>query len=195
MEGSWLIFDTTDSIIEVLWDIALAFFVIRISFFYFLLTFLSSLLLSYLAYAELLPITTFAHFLSASSAPDSVNNRIFLVAGLLTITSALWAYFILRHYEVPHVAHFRLALSSMALAFMVSAEMVVAFAMYEDGYGGWVWEEMKSAAGVAWGGWMVMYAAMPVLLMPVERRIEQRRKTRGNLGFSSHSGGTVLHKL
>ncbi|KAJ4421018.1 hypothetical protein N0V85_000363 [Neurospora sp. IMI 360204] len=182
MEGSRLVFETTDSIIEVLWDIALAFFVIRISFYYFLLTFLSSLLLGYLAYAELLPITTFAHFLS-TSASDPLNNRILPLTILLTITSAIWAHLILRHYEVPRVAHFRLAICSMALAFMVSAEMVVAFVLYEEGYGGWVWEEMKSVAGVAWGGWMVMYAVMPVLLMGVERRMEEKREARGTLGL------------
>lgn len=194
MEGSWLLFETTDSIIEVLWDIALAFFVIRISFYYFLLTFLSSILLSYLAYAELLPITTFAHFLSTSTS-DPLNNHILLLTILLTITSATWAHLILRHYEVPRVAHFRLAICSMALAFMVSAEMVVAFALYEEGFGGWVWEEMKSVAGVAWGGWMVMYAVMPVLLMGVERRMEEEREARGTLGLGYHRGGTVLHKL
>ncbi|KAK3956311.1 hypothetical protein QBC32DRAFT_251158 [Pseudoneurospora amorphoporcata] len=196
MEGSWLLFETTDSIIEVLWDIALAFFVIRISFYYFLLTFLSSLILSYLAYAELLPITTPAHFLSFSPASEPVNNHILLTwTILLTITSAIWAHLVLRHYEVPRVAQFRLAICSMALAFMVSAEMVVAFALYEEGYGGWVWEEMKSVAGVAWGGWMVMYSAMPVLLMGLERRIEEKREGRVTLGHGFHRAGAGLHKL
>ncbi|KAK3397921.1 hypothetical protein B0T20DRAFT_453958 [Sordaria brevicollis] len=186
MEGSWLLFETTDSIIEVLWDIALAFFVIRISFYYFLLTFLSSLVLSLLAYAELLPISTFQHFVSSSS---DIDNRILLVAGLLTLTSAVWAHLVIRHYEVPRVAHFRLALCSMSLAFMISAEMVVTFVLYEEGYGGWVWEEMKSMAGVAWGGWMVMYAMMPLLLMGVERRMEEKRER-------YHSSGAMpLHKL
>lgn len=195
MEDSWLLFETTDSIIEVLWDIALAFFVIRISFYYFLLTFLSSLLLSYLAYAELLPITTFQHFVSSLS---DIDNRILLVAGLLTLTSAVWAHLVIRHYEVPRVAHFRLAICSMALGFMVSAEMVVVFVLYEEGYRGWVWEEMKSVAGAAWGGWIVMYAMMPVLLMRLESRMEERREARalGGLGHGYHSSGTMpLHKL
>lgn len=196
MEGSWLLFETTESIIEVLWDIALAFFVIRISFYYFLLTFLSSLLLGYLAYAQLLPITTFAHFLSSSSASEPINNHILLSwTILLTITSAIWAHLVLSHYEVPRVTHFRLAICSMALAFMVSAEMVVAFVLFEEGYGGWVWEEMKSVAGVAWGGWMVMYSVMPVLLMGLERIMEEKREARRILGHGFHRAGTGMYKL
>lgn len=196
MEGSRPLFETTDSIIEVLWDIALAVFVIRVSFYYFLLTFLTSLLLGYIAYAELIPITTFAHFFS-SSDPDN-NNRILCLTILLTITSAIWAHLVLRHYEVPRVAHFRLAICSMALAFMVSAEMVVAFVLYEEGYGGWMWEEMKSVAGVAWGGWMVMYAVIPVLLMRAEKRMEEKISNRTGglrLWLGYHGGKTVLHKL
>lgn len=186
MECSWLLFETTDSIIEVLWDIALAFFVIRISFYYFLLTFLTSLLLSYLAYAELLPISS--HFLASD-----LDNRLLVLTVLLTLTSAIWAHLVLRHYEVPRVTHFRLAICSMALSFMVSAEMVVAFVLYEEGYGAWVWEEMKSAAGVAWGGWMVMYAAMPVVLMVAERSMG--KKGRVTLGHGFHKAGEGLHKL
>ncbi|EGZ77432.1 hypothetical protein NEUTE2DRAFT_142831 [Neurospora tetrasperma FGSC 2509] len=196
MEGSRPLFETTDSIIEVLWDIALAVFVIRVSFYYFLLTFLTSLLLGYIAYAELIPMTTFAHSLS-SSDPDH-SNRILCLTILLTITSAIWAHLVLRHYEVPRVAYFRLAICSMALAFMVSAEMVVAFVLYEEGYGGWMWEEMKSVAGVAWGGWMVMYAVMPVLLMRAEKRMEEKMNNRTGglrLRFGYHGGKTVLHKL
>ncbi|KAK3498333.1 hypothetical protein B0T13DRAFT_469020 [Neurospora crassa] len=196
MEGSRPLFETTDSIIEVLWDIALAVFVIRVSFYYFLLTFLTSLLLGYIAYAELIPITTFAHFLS-SSGPDH-NNRILCLTILSTITSAVWAHLVLRHYEVPRVAYFRLAICSMALAFMVSAEMVVAFVLYEEGCGGWIWEEMKSVAGVAWGGWTVMYAVMPVLLMRAEKRMEEKMDDRTGglrLRLGYYGCKTVLHKL
>lgn len=79
----------------------------------------------------------------------------------------------------------------MALAFMVSAEMVVAFVLYEEGYGGWVWDEMKSVAGLAWGGWMVMYAAMPMLLMGWESMMEKKKR----VGHGFHRAGEGLHML
>ena len=39
---NFVVFETTDSVIEVLWDIALAFFIVRLAFLYVVLTFVSS---------------------------------------------------------------------------------------------------------------------------------------------------------
>ena len=47
-----ILFETTESVIEILWDIVLAIYVVRVAFIYFLLNFLSCLLLSYLSYAR-----------------------------------------------------------------------------------------------------------------------------------------------
>lgn len=103
-----ILFETTESVIELLWDIALAFFIVRLAFIYFILTFLSGIAITYLPLA----------------AP--------LLAPLLLLSSALTASFTVSQWEVPAVAGFRLAIGGVAGVFMA---VVVGVGMWEAGLG------------------------------------------------------------
>jgi len=53
-----ILFETSTSVFELMWDIALALFIIRISFVYFLLSFLTGCIIAYFRIKELQPICT-----------------------------------------------------------------------------------------------------------------------------------------
>lgn len=156
-----LVFETTENIIEILWDIALAFFTARLAFIYFLLTFASGAAVSYLTYnyPQILPLT---HHLA-------IIQREHVLAVFLLLSSAFWARVVVSRYEIPRVTGFRLATGAVALVYMLLAEAVVGFGLWEGGYGSW----MKERLGVGFVGVLAGFALMPTLLMVFERRTGQ----------------------
>jgi len=153
-----ILLETTASVFELMWDIALALFIIRISFTYFFLSFLSGCVLTYFRVAHLMPV---------KHVTQPQSELVMLPLWLLFI--ALWARFIIVHYEIPRVGGFRLAIGALALVFMLVAEVMGGAIMYEEGWAAWVWETDPLAAG---GGALVLllFGLMPLLLMGLERR-------------------------
>ncbi|KAK0731811.1 hypothetical protein B0H67DRAFT_87861 [Lasiosphaeris hirsuta] len=127
---SWIIFDTTESVIEVLWDVALAVFVARIALFY------AALNLGTAALAlELTPYL--ARALAALGAAESPllmrlggSNTLPLALPLL-LGSAVWARCLVVYYEIPRVRGFRVAIGVVAVGVMlVVGEVLKAMGMW-----------------------------------------------------------------
>lgn len=148
---------STDSAIEILWDVAVATFVIHLAVIYFLATLTSGLGLCYLAhYARLLPSNPLA--VSAAAALGAIAGS---------------ARLVIARYKVPRTAGVRLATGGVALALMVAMQTLTGLALYEGGLGGWV---AASAGPMAWplsAGLLVAYALMPALMMVFEGRAEE----------------------
>jgi hypothetical protein len=147
-----VLFETSESIIELLWDIALAFFIVRLAFIYFMLTFTSGAAITYLAYnyPEFLP----------------------LLAPVLLLLSALCAYVVVLLYEIPRAMGFRLATGAVALVFMLLAEAMVGLGLWEGGYGKWISERV----GLGFGALLAAFALMPFILMAFERKPKGERE-------------------
>jgi hypothetical protein len=160
-----ILFETSTSVFELLWDIALALFIIRIAFFYFLLSFLTGCVITYFQFIELQPI-----YLLTQSQSELVTLPIWL----LFIT--LWARLMIVNYEIPRVGGFRLAIGGLALVFMVLAELMGGVFMYEKGYTPWIWETDYRTAG-ANVLVMLLFGLMPLLLMQFEKKTDEMGET------------------
>lgn len=165
--ANFILFETTDSVIEVLWDIALAFFVVRTALLYAALTFGSTLAIALL----------FAPQLPQLFLPSSTTTT----PGLLLLTSsALWARYIISRFEIPRVLGLRLAVGVVATLVVVLVEAVVGLVLYEADAGGWAREVVRMVEGAgSWkGGVGVLagFAVMPAAQMVVERVREGERK-------------------
>lgn len=173
--AKWILFETTDSVIEILWDVALAFFVVRLALLYASLVFGSvfSLILLVRYFLPSLTSTFAAHPppppLAASSGLVLTEHAQWLP--LLTLAaSAVWAKVVMARCEVPRVLGFRLAVGATAAAMVGVVEGVVGLVEYE----------VLGGAGMAgaMGGWatgvgvMALFALMPVLVMGAEKRRE-----------------------
>lgn len=154
-----VLFETSESVIELLWDIALAFFIVRIAFIYFLLTFTSGALLTYTFADRFLPATLFYISMSQSEL---------LVLGLHLLLMAIWARFSIVYFEVPRVKGFRLAIGLVAGVFMFLAETLLGFLLYKHGYGGWILESEPEARW-AWAASLAVFSLLPVMMTAVER--------------------------
>lgn len=108
-----MVLDTTEAVIEVIWDIVLAFFIIRISIVYAILNFTIWAIFSYLASNGYL----FTPLLSPS-------NSEFLAVSLRFMLVVLSAWFVEFHYEIPLVYWFRLAIGGLSLLLMALAEFL-----------------------------------------------------------------------
>ncbi|KAK1972719.1 hypothetical protein LY78DRAFT_240060 [Colletotrichum sublineola] len=122
----YYLFDTTDPVVELLWNIAIACFVFRIALSYFFLTFTTSVLLSW-------AVCTYHHGLTAAQ-----TKLVFI--SLQTFVGAIFARHVVVAHDVPHVAWFRLAVGGLAAAFLAGAEAVIWLMLYEKGYGDQIWE-------------------------------------------------------
>lgn len=160
-----ILFETNTSVFELMWDIALAIFVIRISFSYFLLSFATGCVLVYFRLTELQPIYLLTQ-------PQS--ELLTLPIWLLFIT--LWARYMIVSNEIPRVAGFRLAVGLVALVFMVGAELVGGLFMYEKGYSSWIWETDIYAAS-AGAVVLLLFGLMPLLLMGLEKKTNEMGET------------------
>ncbi|KAK4128685.1 hypothetical protein N657DRAFT_35778 [Parathielavia appendiculata] len=166
--ANWIVFETTDSVIEILWDVALAFFVVRLAALYAALTLLPAWSLMFLL-----------HHLHHNLPPSIVSiwkGNPHLLACVLTWLAALAAaWFLVRKFEVPRVWPFRLAMGASGAVVGMGMEAVVSGMGYE--FLGW--ERMEDLVVVG-GGWkmgmgaVVGMATMPVLAMGPERWLEKR---------------------
>ncbi|KXH67916.1 hypothetical protein CSAL01_10087 [Colletotrichum salicis] len=178
------LFKTTDSVIEILWDVALAFFIVRIALTYFFFTFTTSTLLSWIVYTYrqylLLRLSLVSgqqqqqQHIAASQTQLLILPLFQIVAGLVV------ARYVVADYDVPRVAWFRLSIGGLAAVFLAGAEAVlgvVVYAFSQEGGGGCgglggIWEEMDgwwwvSVAAVLGG--LGVFAVMPAALMGFER--------------------------
>jgi len=154
-----VLFETSESVIELLWDIALAFFILRIAFIYFLLTFTSGALLTYFFADRFLPATLFY---------ISMEQSELLVLGLHLLLMTVWARFCIVYFEVPRVKGFRLAIGLVAGVFMFLAETLLGFVLYKYGHGGWILESEPEARW-AWATSLAVFSLLPVMMTAVER--------------------------
>lgn len=154
-----VLFETSESVIEFLWDIALAFFIVRIALAYFLLTFASGALLTYAFADRILPTALLSLTMSQSEL---------LVLGLHVIIMAFWARLIIVYFEVPRVKSFRLAIGGVASVFMLLAEALIALLVYDHGHSSWVYA-MEPSVKAAWVCSLVMFASLPAMMMVMEK--------------------------
>ncbi|KAH0424114.1 hypothetical protein CcaCcLH18_11759 [Colletotrichum camelliae] len=184
---SHYLFETTDSVIEILWDVALAFFIVRIAWTYFFLTFSTSALLSWVIckYPELL--------LPASKQHLTTSEAELVIIPLQAIVGILWARYVVVAYEIPRVAWFRLALGGLAALLMLAAEALLGLVLYEEGYGDWI-RETDGTAWLASAGLLGAFALMPTALMGFEGKaadgVEGEVVTAGSTSLGL--GGKVL---
>ncbi|KAL0938875.1 uncharacterized protein CTRU02_205485 [Colletotrichum truncatum] len=163
MTGYYL-FETTDSVIEILWDVALVFFIVRIAWTYFLLTFSTGTLLSWVIckyQAQMLP---------ASKQHLTTPDTELMLVPLQTVICIIWARYIVVAYEIPCVAWFRLAIGGLAASLMFAAEGLLGLVLYEKGYGDWIWES-NGKAWFAFAGFLGAFALMPTAMMGLERKV------------------------
>ncbi|KAK3393621.1 hypothetical protein B0H63DRAFT_458645 [Podospora didyma] len=170
--AGFVLFETTESVIELLWDVALAFFIVRLGFIYFALNFASGLLLSTLAYyfpEQLTPLLAYAHLTMIPTTMTALSEFV-LVGFVLAGFATLWARFLVVHYEIPRVAGFRLAIGATALVLASFAESIAALVLVEQGKGAWLWSkiiDLKTDA--AFGGLLAVFTLMPWLQMGFEQ--------------------------
>jgi len=163
-----IIFETTESVIEILWDVALAFFASRIALIYFTLNFTSGLIIHYLLHHHLL------------LAPHS--SMMMIITSLLMLAiPPLYSRMIIQRYEIPRVGVFRLAIGAVALVLMVLAEGFVSWVGQEEGW--WNLRSSLSIGNASSGvrmmmllGWLAWYALMPFGMMFLERREEEEKE-------------------
>ncbi|KAH8896179.1 hypothetical protein GQ53DRAFT_743494 [Thozetella sp. PMI_491] len=160
-----MLFSTTEAVIEVLWDIVLAFYIIKISFIYFILIFFTGALLSFWTTTRLAPIN---HLI----APQSE----LVVLPLQLLATALWARFIIKYYEIPRSLQFRLAIGILSTVFMIIAELLGAVVLYVEGSEGWLWERDYRAA-ILFAGLLVAFCFMPAWMMALEIRYPKLKET------------------
>ncbi|KAK1730847.1 uncharacterized protein BDZ83DRAFT_747164 [Colletotrichum acutatum] len=179
------LFETTDSVFEILWDVALAFFIVRIALSYFFFTFTTTTLLSWIIY-------TYRRYLRLPLISDQQQQQqqqqqhltvsqteLFFLAVLFlqTIIGLVVARYVVAVYDVPRVASFRLAIGGLATAFLAGAEgllgLIISAFSDEGGEHGrdcWIWQSVNGWMMVAaMLGGSVAFAAMPVVLMWFER--------------------------
>ncbi|KAK1600536.1 uncharacterized protein LY79DRAFT_574824 [Colletotrichum navitas] len=127
--GQYL-FETTDPVVELVWNIAIACFVFRMALSYFFLAFTTSVLFLWAIYKYQ---QQQQHGLTAT------QTELVLVS-LQTVVSAVSARHAVVAHGLPRVPWFRLAVGGLAAAFLAGAEAFLWLALYGEGYGGHVWE-------------------------------------------------------
>ncbi|KAK1834759.1 hypothetical protein QBC39DRAFT_395816 [Podospora conica] len=154
-------FETTDSIIEILWDLALAFFVLRLGLIYFTLNALSTAVLLLLQHSSILP---------PSSSPSSPTTTL----PLLALAAALWTRLLVVRYEVPRVGLFRLGIGAVAVGLAGIVGLAGELVVWEVGCEGGVGMGCAEVLGLA-----VWVGLMPVVQMVGEGRREEVPRMRG----------------
>ncbi|KAL2023239.1 hypothetical protein VTK56DRAFT_3362 [Thermocarpiscus australiensis] len=161
--GNLIFFETTDSVIEILWDIALAVFVIRLALVYAALTY-GSALAGLLLLPGLLPHPPPPP--PAAAAAAAAAETTLLPPLLLLASSALWARYAIVRHEVPRVLSLRLAVGVTAAVCVLATEALAGLVLYETG-----WTGVAGWARMGWGTWMGVtgaFALMPAVLMGFE---------------------------
>ncbi|KAH6670605.1 hypothetical protein B0J14DRAFT_99586 [Halenospora varia] len=160
-----ILFETTTSVFELMWDIALALFIVRLAFFYFALSFATGCIIAWFRFARLMPVN---HLTQPQS--ELVTLPMFLLANIL------WARFMVVNYEIPRVGGFRLAIGALALVFMLFAELMGGIVLYEKGITEWIWETDPLAAGLG-ATVLLLFGLMPMLLMSLEQETNELGET------------------
>lgn len=143
-----IFYDSTMSVLEVLWDIALAYFVLCISTAQVAFTLSSSALVSYLR-------------ATMTATPGTSIFTPALALNALRILSALaCARFVVVHYEMPRDLRFRAVVAAVTVAMTVAAATLVGWAVPARLLGGWTVEAEKEALAAG---------LMPLGLMLFER--------------------------
>jgi len=182
-----IIFETTESVIEILWDVALAFFASRIALIYFALSFTSAALLGY-SFPLLLDLLN-------NNLPLTPQLSMIITSLLMLAIPPIHSRIIIQRYEIPRVATFRLAIGAVALVLMVLAGGLVGYIAVVGRREGEEWwslrgslslstgdddgEERKKNSLVVWMvllGWLAWYALMPFGMMFLERREQEEEE-------------------
>lgn len=125
---SHIVFESTESVIEILWDIALAIFITRLAFIYVVVTAVAVALFAW-ATTGLLPLSVHlpealskavAACSSSGSASDGAEHALTFVALALPAVAipALCARFINGYFRIPRMAGYRLSIGAMALVYI-----------------------------------------------------------------------------
>jgi len=163
-----ILFETAESVFEVLWDIALALYILRIGFVYFFLTFSTGTLLSYIVYTKLLPV----HHLTTPQSELSIIP-------IMLVLTMIWSRFVVTYYELPPASTFRLATGFFALGCMAVGELLLASLLYEEGRGAWLLET-DLVAGLAFGALLLAFALMPAMMIFWERKVDVCHTSHGH---------------
>lgn len=110
------LFDNTESVFEVIWDVMLVLLVIRVSLVYVTLNLITWVALSHFA--------TKGYFTTTLLTPSESH---YVVGSLQLWLIALWAWAIEYHYQIPLVYWFRLAIGALSLFLMAGTELLAAF--------------------------------------------------------------------
>jgi hypothetical protein len=115
------LFESADSVWELIWDIALAYFIIRISFVYCSLTFLSYgiLIFSY----------------NSSNLSHYLPNSLLFPLNILTII--LISRLLVYYYEIPRALGFRFAVGLVASILMIISNALAYTVVHIEWFGHW----------------------------------------------------------
>ncbi|KAH8887182.1 hypothetical protein GQ53DRAFT_327725 [Thozetella sp. PMI_491] len=156
--AEFILFSTTEAVIQMLWDIALAFYIIQISLIYFSFLFVTGGLFTYWATSRLAPLN---HFTEPQSE--------LIVVPLQLLATILWARFIIVYYDIPRNFQFRMAIGILSTVFMVTGELLTAAILYAEDSAGWLWERNYLEAAL-FAGLLVAFCFMPAWMMILEIR-------------------------
>lgn len=157
---------TRDPVLEALWDLIIAFLILRTAVIYFILTLITAVISYYAviylpAYPKVRPITQ-------NTEMEIVAAHILLMTGIVVRAMTAWCF-------VPRSRIFRLAAGAAALAMLVFAESVVSLGLYGQGYGVWNVEMSEPAKGTIKGAF-VMYALLPSAMMLYDKEPDEQLK-------------------
>ena len=147
-----------DSIMNVLFNIVLAFYVLRISFAYFSVPFASGLLLQYMRRAHAMPIYL---VMTPSTEPSLIPLQL--------VVTAAWARYVVSFFRMPRTLRFRLLVGLVAAGYAVTFELFTVSLLRHEGRGFWIASLDRSAA-LCFATLLLGLAAMPTLVMVTERR-------------------------
>jgi uncharacterized membrane protein len=146
------------SLVEVLWDIAMAVIIVRLAFLYCLFTFLTGCIFGFIRLGYVVPV----YHVRASTA------ELFEMP-IMVLVTVFWAWFTIRKFEIPKVAWMRLAVGLVGLLFMLVTEFVGRVILYEEGWTKGILEE-DLIASEAFGGTLLVFGLMPWLLMVAQEK-------------------------
>ncbi|KAL2070654.1 hypothetical protein VTL71DRAFT_13680 [Oculimacula yallundae] len=180
-----ILFETTTSIVEILWDIALFIFITRLGFYYFALSYLSSLATqaTYIYLSSLHPLSYLAQ-------PQAEPIIILTIQLLLSTLIAKW---LIIWHEIPRVQGFRLAIGGVAGVFFILTELLSALVKWECGLRVWIWEMDLRGQNLRMSA-LVVFVLIPWLLTVFERRGRKEEEEEVEIAYGNEKkdvAGTV----
>ncbi|OAA68461.1 hypothetical protein SPI_00656 [Niveomyces insectorum RCEF 264] len=203
------LFDSTESVVEVLWDIALAVFVVRVAFVYAAVVALSTAVLAWAAHAGL-PYLVASVPHAAAGAPTTTATTVTFAghggpvglalsstASLLLVAVCNYLV-IIAYYKAPRGHSFRLAIGATAAAYVVLGRLLVALLTpthvqeavrtHCGGSNGFVWRAASGFFALA------AIALMPWLSMVLLERSDRDQGTAVETDTSSSAEAPVQEK-